>query len=249
MKAAVVAAREDGMAPAEVVEHAAAGRFDGLPPFTIAESTIRRLVAFKRNRDRVTAGNGGSDHDDDTPEPDRLRALAEKTIARVEQLANPSAQDLSAAQQAQRVLDDADRRERRGRPAKPVDPEPGTTPLLAHLLKLANDPQDDQGSDLETRRHELSRRWVFATVRQVRAQHPDWDQPKVVNADTGRPRRFESEWRTLCGHDPAGARDHVPPRASPEKVRQLAELLDREEAELAALEARHPAAEPGSAGV
>jgi hypothetical protein len=138
MKAAVVAAREDGMAPAEVVKHAAAGRFDGLPPFTIAESTIRRLVQFKRSRDWVAAGNGGSDHDDDAPEPDRLRAIAESTIARVENLEKPTARDLSAAQQAQRVLDDADRRAaRRGRPAMPAPSKP--SPLLDRLVKEAND--------------------------------------------------------------------------------------------------------------
>lgn len=48
------------------------------------------------------------------------------------------------------------------------------------------------------------------------------------------------EWKVACGHDPAGARDHVPPRASPEKIRQLADLLDREEAELEALEPGTP---------
>jgi hypothetical protein len=35
--------------------------------------------------------------------------------------------------------------------------------------------------------------------------------------------------KTLCGHDPAGARD-TSRLQRPDKIRQLADLLDREEA-------------------
>jgi hypothetical protein len=131
MKDAVVAARESGMSPAEIVDHAAAGGFDDLPAFTIAQSTIRRLVAFHRRQQRTATGNGGAEEagtPEDLPEPDRLRAIAEQTIARVEQLEKPTARDLSAAQQAQRLLDDSARRARR----KPPKPAPSTSTLLAH---------------------------------------------------------------------------------------------------------------------
>jgi hypothetical protein len=102
-------------------------------------------------------------------------------------------------------------------------------------VREANDASgQDRGTDFEQRQHEMSRRWVLATLRHRRAEHPDWDQHKVLNTNpkAGRPRRYEYEWRTLCGHDPADGKDHVPDQASPETVRQLEDLLDREEAEL-----------------
>jgi hypothetical protein len=96
-------------------------------------------------------------------------------------------------------------------------PEPGATPLLTRLLREASESQSDDASELETRRHELSNRWVRATVRHVRAEHPDWPAVKVANAARGRPQRINHDWKVACGHDPAGARDHVPPRASPRR--------------------------------
>jgi hypothetical protein len=137
MKDAVVAARESGMSPAETVEHAAAGGLDDLPPFEIAESTIRRLVAFHRRQQHTAAGNGGAEEagaSEDLPEKDRLRAIAESTIARVEQLESPTASDLSAAQQAQRVIDDANRRARRARFAKPAPAEDEPSELWRRLI-------------------------------------------------------------------------------------------------------------------
>jgi hypothetical protein len=93
-------------------------------------------VQFKRTRDRVTAGNGADDHDDDddVPEPDRLRAIAESTIARVEQLEKPTAKDLSAAQQAQRVLG-----RNRGKPLESggADPHPPGGPPTSLTLALS----------------------------------------------------------------------------------------------------------------
>jgi hypothetical protein len=86
---------------------------------------------------------------------------------------------------------------------------------------------------------------VHASISRLRAENPTWDQLKVCRASVGwdRPRRFEDEWRSLTSHD-----WNVPHDASPETIRQLHELLDREEAEIEALEPRYPRITPQSRG-
>lgn len=121
--------------------------------------------------------------------------------------------------------------------------------LQALLVK----PEHDRtGADLVQRRHEVSRRWVRATLSQVRAEHPTWNQLEVCKAsgrlelDRDHPRRrYDDEWRRLVG----AAWWHIPHDASPETIRQLHELLDREEAELEELEARYADSGPPTTGL
>jgi transposase len=98
--AAVGPVLQAGMSAAEAAMAAAAGEL-AVPPFDVAPTTITGWIAAHNRREGgQLAGNA---------EAQRARAWAEKQIARIEAIENPTAKDGHAMQQALRVLTDAER--------------------------------------------------------------------------------------------------------------------------------------------
>jgi transposase len=123
-RAAVVAAvLEQGLSAREVVEAAAAGEL-GLEPFRISTSTVQGRVAAHRRREGVVLMG--------TDEAQRVRALAEKTIARVEAMDEPTAKDMHALREALRTVNAADRAAPRPAP-KGAAPDPEGEALIARM--------------------------------------------------------------------------------------------------------------------
>jgi len=121
MREAIVQAVDRGYTACEVVELAGDGRFDGLPPFEVAENTVND-VARKARLDRTPEQHAPASD----PTVQRMRKLAEKTIERLEGMETPGAKDLSALREAHRVLEQLDRADRRRLPA--AETKPGHQP-------------------------------------------------------------------------------------------------------------------------
>jgi hypothetical protein len=130
---AVIANQLDrGESAAATVRAAAAGEL-GLPAFTIGETTCRTYA-------REAKRDGRPDVRDAPPltADDRVRSIAEKTIARVEALDAPASKDLHALRQAQQIVHAADRQA--PRPDKPAeDTTPEFSPLTEQLLARLNE--------------------------------------------------------------------------------------------------------------
>lgn len=189
MRDALVRAQlDDGMSAPEAAKAATAGELG--EPFDVSETTCRTL-AREAKRDRPRAAR------DEPDEPDRVRAIAEKTIARVEALDAPASKDLHALQQAQRIVDAADRRMGHRSANAPMTGLPGElSPLTRLMLERMDDPQP-KTTTAETR-HALGRRWVGAEVTLEKREGGEWWQ-RVF----GRPRDLEDAWHALGGADPA----------------------------------------------
>jgi hypothetical protein len=98
---------------------AAAGALYGLEPFEISETTVNDLA-----RQRQQEGRNGETSVVPTSAAERMRAVAEGTIARVEKMDAPTAKDLNALGAAQRLLDESARleaKQNRHRPAETDD--------------------------------------------------------------------------------------------------------------------------------
>ncbi len=179
------------------------------------------------------------------------RAYLERQIARIKSLEEPTAKQLTAMRTAMAALADIERRqakraatERLSRVAErprcryPVEeggedgdcscPEPC---IIVRVFAELKNPRPNTMA-LADRRHQLGRRWVQASIRLVRAEHPDWDTFAVTRqAGLGgdRPWRFREEWRRLGGDSHRSL--------TPEEYDKLSELLDHEQAELEKVEA------------
>jgi hypothetical protein len=125
-KAAVIGAYEGGLTAREVAAAAAAGELLD-EPFEIAVSTINDLVMRYRRTERVEDGTA--------EDAERVRAIAQKTIARVEALEAPTAKDLSALEGAIRVVRKTERVAPRPPPKESKRDENGRTRLELLVLE------------------------------------------------------------------------------------------------------------------
>jgi hypothetical protein len=238
----VAAQLEQGLSAAETARAAQAGELEGLPPTRVSETTCHDLAA-EAGRERATQSNGSATSDEDrtrelgdamAAEADE-RAYLEQQIARIKTISEPTSTDLRALRTAMAALGDIKKREARRAPRRPVEPGPQAehSPLLEKLLAAARDEPRQDNLPLADRRHQLGKRWVHASIRRVRAEHPDWDTFAVTRhagLNGGRPWQFTQKWRRLGGDS---HRD-----LTPEQHQALEDLLDREEAELEQLEVR-----------
>jgi hypothetical protein len=120
--AAIGAVLEHGLTALEAAQAAAEGRLGD--PFDPSVTTVQGWVAAHQRREGVQVAG--------QEEARRVRAVAEKTIARVEAMDAPTAKDLHALREAQRLVHDADRRAPRPVP-KPREMDAESRDLIARM--------------------------------------------------------------------------------------------------------------------
>jgi hypothetical protein len=166
--AAIGAVVLGGMSYADAALAAAAGEL-AVEPFEPAPTTVQGWVAAHTRREGVRLAG--------LPETERVRAVAEKTIARVESLDSPTARDLHAMQQAHKMLQDADRMTRRLAP--PPEREP-TGEKSALVLEMEADLKRLLAAEAEIAAgrpcpHVICDRWGYCRV--CREQNLGGDRP------------------------------------------------------------------------
>jgi hypothetical protein len=100
---------------AEVASAVAAGELDQLPPFDVSETTCRDIRAEQERRQDRAEGNGHA-----AAEESEAVRIAKETVRRVAAMSEPKAKDLSALEQAQRIIDKAAKQTAKTRPRKPA---------------------------------------------------------------------------------------------------------------------------------
>jgi transposase len=121
--AVIAAVLEHGLTASEAAQAAADGRLGD--PFEPSVTTVQGWVAAHKRREGVEAAG--------QEESRRVRAVAEKTIARVEAMDAPTAKDLHALREAQRLVHDTDRRAPREAP-RPRESSAEGRELIARML-------------------------------------------------------------------------------------------------------------------